>query len=85
MINWPEGTTVVVLACKGGGLAKIANGRFLVAKCDRKRCRVPGEHTWHIWDIETGRCSDHMEDPLPSAGTPPGGSRTWDSVKSPRD
>ena len=67
---WAEDPlVVVVLACKGGGYAKVVNGRWIVAKCRRSRCQVAGEHTFHIWDALTGRVTDLDHDPL-EPGTP---------------
>jgi hypothetical protein len=63
---WPEGASVVTLACKGGRFAKIVEGRWLVRRCRERGCRsADGEHTYHIWDIYTGRVIDHCGDPIP--------------------
>lgn len=85
MITGPETTAVVVLACKGEIVGKVVNGRYLVRLCRKRRCDVAGEHTFHIFDLMTGRSWDSATDPI-ERGTPAGGNQSCQySAKFPRD
>ncbi len=58
-----ESVAVVVLTCKGGHFAKVIGSRYLVAPCRKGRCRTMGEHTYHVWDLLTGRMTTMAHEP----------------------
>lgn len=57
------GETVVILRCDSAYHGKIIGSRWYVNPCRGKKCRIPGEHTFHAWDIRTGELRPFLHEP----------------------